>query len=164
MIKVGDVFEIPLSGNRKAYGQFVYKSKMGPLIKIFDIITSEKDASLQELENAEPLFPPVITGLYAAIRVGLWQKIGKLPVGDYSETKFVSSWWNDKTGEVYDWSLWDGTQFIGLGKKLPEQYKRLEYCIVWDPNNIVWRIENNEIPYPYGELIKFGSFTPRRND
>jgi len=125
MIRVGDVFVIPISGNRKAYGQYVFRSNMGPMIKVFDMITGENEASLEELENAKSLFPPVITGLNAAIKVGLWQKKGKLPVGDYSKTQFVSAWWNDKTGEVYHWSLWDGKQFIRLGKILPRNIKNL---------------------------------------
>jgi hypothetical protein len=164
MIKIGDVFVIPISGNRKAYGQYVCKSKSGPMIKVFNIITGEKEASLDELGIAGSLFPPVITGLNAAIRMGLWQKKGKLPVGDYSETQFISSWWDDKTGEVYHWSLWDGKQYIRLGKDLPEKYKELEYDVVWSPYDIVWRIENNEIPFPYGDMIKFGRFTPKRTD
>jgi hypothetical protein len=164
MIKVGDVFDIPLSGNRKAYGQFVFKSELGPMIKVFDIITFENDASLQEIEKAKSLFPPVITGLNAAIRLRLWRKIGKLPVGDYSDTKFISSLWNEKNGEVIHWSLWDGKQFIRLGKTLPKQYENLEYCIVWDPKNVVLRIENNEVPYPYGEMIKYGRFSPKKMD
>jgi hypothetical protein len=162
MIKVGDVFEIPLSDGRKAFGQYVYKSKLGSIIKIFDcIIGKEKHVNLCDIANTDSLFPPVITGLFAAIRTGLWQKIGKLPVGDYSATQFISSWWDGKTGEVYHWSLWDGSKFIRLGKILPEEYKNLEYCVVWNPSDIVWRIENFEIPYPYGDMIKYGKLIPR---
>jgi hypothetical protein len=164
LIRVGDVFEIPLTGNRKAYGQYVYKCELGPMIKIFDIINKDRDANLQDLMKAGSLFPPVITGLYAAIRVGLWQKIGKLPVEDYSDTKFILPRWDDKTGIVLYWSLWDGKKFFRLGKELPEKFKNLEMCGAWSPYDIIWRIENNEIPFPYGDMIKYGRFTPKTTD
>jgi hypothetical protein len=164
LIKVGDVFEISIIDNRKAYGQYVYKCKLGPMVKIFDILISEREVTLQELAKAGSLFPPIITGLYAAIKVGLWRKIGKLPVEDYSHTKYILPRWNDKTGIVLYWSLWDGMQFIRLGKDLPEKYKNLEICGVWSPYDVIWRIENNKIPFPYEDMIKFGRFTPKQTN
>jgi hypothetical protein len=161
MIRVGDVFEIPLSEGRTAYGQYIQKSKMGPIIKIFDILTTNENKSISSLTQAGSPFPPVITGLFAAIRTGMWKKVGKTPVIMEQTPQFISSLWNDKTGEVYSWSLWDGDKFTALGKDLPEKYKNYEYLVVWDPSDIVWRIETNEIPFPFGEMIKFGKFTPR---
>lgn len=68
MIRVGDLFEIPLSDGRKAYGQHIFKDKMGPLIQVFAIITYQNIVP-EQLKSAKPLFRPVITGLFAAIKV-----------------------------------------------------------------------------------------------
>ena len=46
--KVGDIFEIPLSNREKAYGQYLHYSKMGPLIQVFDLISSG-DAELDRV-------------------------------------------------------------------------------------------------------------------
>ena len=73
MIKVGDIIEIPLSDGRKAYGSYIYKDKMGPMIQVFDIITDQKIVP-ERLMEAKPLFRPIITGLFTAIRTGLWKK------------------------------------------------------------------------------------------
>jgi hypothetical protein len=105
-IRVGGVFEIPLSNDKRAYGQYVFKDqKMGPLIQVFNLITEEK-IGLDRLKNAQPLFPPVITGLFAAIRTGIWKVIGYMPVEEFAYPKFVSTFFNEKTGEARVWFLW----------------------------------------------------------
>ena len=39
MPKIGDIFEIPLKNEKKAYGQFVFNDiEQGPLIQVFDLI------------------------------------------------------------------------------------------------------------------------------
>jgi hypothetical protein len=88
MIKVGDVFEIPLSDGRRAFGQYIFKDKMGPMIQVFNIIT-EIEIPIEEIINSKPLFRPVITGLIAAIRIGLWKKIGHMPVKDFEYPNFI---------------------------------------------------------------------------
>jgi len=40
---------------------------MGPIIQVFDLI-SAGDVAIEEVISSKPLFPPVITGLYAAIK------------------------------------------------------------------------------------------------
>jgi hypothetical protein len=75
MTKIGNIFEIPLKGERKSYGQFVYKDmKQGPLIQVYDLIMKKEiSLNIDDLYDVKPLFPPVITGLGAAIRSGLWR-------------------------------------------------------------------------------------------
>jgi hypothetical protein len=157
-VKVGDVFEIPLSDGRKAYGQYVFlDQKMGPLVQIFDLIC-EDEIQLDQLKEAKPLFPPVITGLLAAIRTGLWRVIGHMPVEGFVYPNFVSTFYNDKTGQAGVWFLWDGKKSKRIGDKLPEKCKQLEFLVVWDPHDVVHRIETGEYPYPFGSLIKDNRF------
>jgi hypothetical protein len=161
MVKVGDLFEITLSNERCAIGHFVYRDKNnGPFIQVFNYIADKKDFNLEKAIQAKYIFPPVITGLGAAIRTGLWQIVGKKPVNDFVYPKFISTFWNDKTGEVTNWFLYDGSSYEKLGPILPVEYKNLEYLVVWSPYDINYRIETGEIPFPYGDLIKNNRFTP----
>ena len=125
-INLGDLFEIPLHTKKFAYGQYVEKSRMGPIIRIFDYISEESVRDMNLINRKNYLFPPIITGLYGAIRVGLWRKIGKFPIENYTHPLFILPRWNDQTGEVLDWSLWDGNIFFDLGMNLPQKYKELE--------------------------------------
>lgn len=150
-IKVGDIFEIPLSKGRRAYGQFVFKDqKMGPLIQIFDHVNGIDDPSdLEQLKKADLLFPPVITGLYAAIKTGFWRIIGYLPVESFVYPKFISAMYDSRTNRVGVWYMWDGEQSIPIGRQLSEEFKQLEQLVVWDPHDIVHRIETGENPLSY---------------
>jgi hypothetical protein len=144
-VRIGDIFEIPLPDGRRAYGQYVFKDKMGPLIQVFDLITPI-EISIEQLKNAGPLFPPVFTGLFAAIRTGLWKVIGQLPVATFSYQKFISTMYFSDTNQVGTWYLWDGERYTPIGRKLPKEYKHLEQLIVWDPNNLARRIETGKNP------------------
>ncbi|MDD5760084.1 MAG: Imm26 family immunity protein [Desulfobulbaceae bacterium] len=155
-----DVFEIPLSSGKRAYGQYVFMDKYGPMVQVFDLITEER-TPIDALRNAKPLFPPVITGLHAAIRAGLWEKIGKLPVENFSHPKFVTTLFNAKTGKAGIWSLYDGVESKRIGSTLPDELKELEFLMVWSPYDVVHRIETGEYPFPFRELIIHNMYTPR---
>jgi hypothetical protein len=149
--QIGDLFEIPLSDGRKAIGQYVYfDRKNGPLIRIFNFFAPlDQAVVLDRINTAELLFPPVITGLFAAIRTGIWRIIGHLPVDDFQQPCFVSAFYDERSGNYGTWYLWDGTDYVALGKELPEKYQKLERLVVWHPNNIVMRIETGDNPYEY---------------
>ena len=157
--KIGDIFEIPLSDGRRAYGQYLHYSKMGPIVRVFDLI-SEGDVTIEQIVTSQPLFPPVITGLFAAIKNKLWKIIGYRPVMNFVHSKFVSTLYNQQTGKAGIWFLWDGGRDIKIGSTLPSEYRGLEFLVVWNPQDIVDRIETGEIPFPYGDLIKNNKFTP----
>ena len=150
-IKVGDVFEIPLSKGRKAYGQYVFRDqKMGPLVQIFDHVYGIDDrVDLEQLGQAGLLFPPVITGLFAAIKTGLWEIIGRLPVENFVYPKFISAMYDSRRNRVGIWYVWDGAQSIPIGQQLSEEFKQLEQLVVWDPLDIVHRIETGDNPLSY---------------
>ncbi len=123
MVRVGDFFEIPLSNNRKAFGQFVYKElKNGPMIQVYDLIVQEDDPLQIDFLKLTPLFPPIITGLNAAIREGLWHKIGKYPINSFAYPLFISAHWSNLSKQVINWFLWNGENYIELGPELPEKY------------------------------------------
>ncbi len=152
--RIGDIIEIPLSHGRKAYAQYVfYDKRMGPLIQVFDLI-ADADIEIYQLRNAGPLFPPVITGLFAAVRQGMWKVVGRMRVDDFHYPGFVSTVYDAKTGKTGTWFLWDGERYHQLGAELPNEYQGLEFLVVWDPHDIVERIETGEYPEPYASLLR----------
>ena len=156
-IRVGDVFQIPLSDGRFAYGQYVYRdNRNGPIIRVFDVITEKEvefDEIRERLEHANLLFPPVITGVFAAVRTGLWKVIGHMSVDDFQYPNFVSVF-DEGYKPLGDWFLITEKDDIRLGKRLPDKYKNLEFLTVWSPYDIVHRIETGENSYE--EMIKKG--------
>ncbi len=160
---VGDIVRIPLTHGRWGYCQFVHADpKFGPLIQVFDLITDAPISAPEEVASAQPLFPPVITGLFAAVSRGGWTVIGQLPVKDFKYHGFVSTFYDQNSGRAAIWFLWDGSDSIRLGDRIPPQHRGKEYLVVWDPSDVAARIETGEYPFPYGDLLKYGYFVPRR--
>jgi hypothetical protein len=148
-VRVGDVFEIPLPDGRKAYGQYVYRDeRKGTLIQVFDLVV-QHEASLEEISNAGPLFPPVFTGLFAAIRTGLWRIVGHVEVEEFVYPEFISPLYDSKIGRVRRWYLWDGENYHDLGRQLPHELRNLEQLVVWDPNDVVHRVATGENPLDF---------------
>ena len=149
-IQIGDVFEMPLSDGRVAYGQYVFlDEKMGPLIRVFDLFTRGEvpwEQLVDQLQSAGLLFPPVITGLFAAIRAGFWKIIGHMPTGEFTYPGFISTM-HESYKQLSDWYLWDGKESVRLGRELPARYKHMEFLAGWDPHGVVHRIETGENPY-----------------
>ena len=74
--------------------------------------------------------------------------------------KFVSAIYDQKTGKVKIWYLWDERGYTKIGINLPEEFRTLEYLIVWAPQDVAIRIETGRYPFPYRELIQKNRFTP----
>src|SRR6266545_8183508 len=90
-VTVGDIFEIPLSDGRKAYAQYVFRDpKQGPLIQVFDYF-GESNFHMEDIRNAKPLFPPVITGIGAAVKTGLWKVVGHAKITNFVYPTFIAS-------------------------------------------------------------------------
>jgi len=69
MAKNGDLYEIYISDDLKAFAQYICKNKFGTMIVIFDYFTKgEVDISL--LKQSGFLFPPIYTPLTVAINSG----------------------------------------------------------------------------------------------
>lgn len=160
MLRIGDVVEIPLSDQRKAYAQYIIRDRMGPIIQVFKYIHIMRP-ELDLILNSGALFPPVITGLSAAVKTGFWKKIGSKKVEDICYPGYVSTLYDQKTGKATIWYYWDGKKSIRLGPDLPEEYKTKEYLMVWDPHDVVHRIETGEYLFPYKDLILYNTYTPR---
>ena len=147
-IRVGDIFEIPLLDGRRAYGQYVYRdSESGPIVQIFDLILKETESfKIEMISKSRPLFPPVITGLFAAIRTGEWKVVGHLDVEDFVYPLFLSPLRGRDPFSVKKWYLWDGKRYTELGEALPEKYNTLEMTGVWAPFDLAKRIETGNNP------------------
>lgn len=149
-LKIGDIVEIPLSTGHRAFCQYVYRDKMGPIVRVFDLILEQnEEITLERFQGAQLLFPPVITGLLAAVRTGLWKVIGRLPVLDFQYPNFISSLYNSQTGKYGNWYLWNGSEDILIGSELPPAYHHLERLVVWHPLSLAERIETGDNPYAY---------------
>lgn len=153
MYKIGTIVRIPLNDNRNAYCQYVHKDKMGPMIAVFELIITHP-INLNILLEADHLFPPIITGLFAAVRTKLWEKVGCLPVVNFEYRGFINPHYDFMSGEVIMWYFWNGDHYIKLGKKLPEEYKDRELLIGWNPYSVVERIETGKVSSAYEGLIK----------
>jgi hypothetical protein len=166
IVTVGDIFEIPLSGGRKAFGHYVHADKQwGPQIQIYDLIINESEEISPETLLEKPfLFPPVITGLVAMVRNGLWKVIGNFPRKDFKYQKFIHAPIDTITGKPGFWFLVGEKKRKKLGKKLPKRYKKLEFLTVWSPYDVVERIETGEVPFPYKDLIENNEFEPIKQD
>jgi len=155
--RIGDVFEIALSDGRMAYGQYVqWNELMGPAIWVFDYLpekTAEAGDILAAVGTAHILFGPVFTGLFAAIRTGLWRIVGHAEVRGLRPLRFLTVH-DENYVPLGPWGLWDGESTRSLGRDLPSQYKHLELLIGWHPDSIRRRIETGENPYE--RMIKAG--------
>ncbi len=162
--KIGDVFEIPLSDGRKAYGQYVFQNN-GPIIRIFNYFTSGvEQPSLQKIDTSDLIFPPVHVGLHGAIKQKVWKIIGELPTNDYIYKGFLNHsevlpMPKDRTDpvKIQSWALWNGEKYIELGEKLPKQYDDYESGAIYPPDMIVERIETGfdmfEYPKKYNRFL-----------
>lgn len=163
--RIGDLIKIPLTSGINAYAQYVFWDRnYGPLIQVFNFSNQENDQT-EEILTAGALFPPIITGLFSAIRSGMWEVIGNNPIKDFSYPNFLSSEYDEKTGKVKQWFMWNGDKWTKLGQTLPRKYKKLEYLIVWDPKNVEKRIEDGgEEPFPYKDLKELNMFNPKKGE
>lgn len=158
-VKIGDIFEIPISDNRKAFGQYVYfDQQQGPLIQIFDyILKDDEKVDLNKIVESKKLFPPIITGLFAAIRAKLWKVVGNKDIENFVYPGFVSTLRKPKTNEATIWFYWNGSESIRLGRELSKEYKEKEYLAIHSPYDIPERIETGKNPYE--EIIMTNKFS-----
>lgn len=162
-VKIGDIFEIPISEQRKAFGQLVFlDEKQGPLIQIFDLIADENEKFDPAQVVIYPLmFPPIISGVSRAVKKGNWKIIGNNPITEFIYPKFVSTLWDENSGKARVWFSWDGERYTKLGWELPKEDKSLEFLVVLNPLNVAKRIElGGEQLFPYKDLIEKNQYDP----
>jgi hypothetical protein len=137
--EIGDVLEMRLGDGRYAYAQYVFwDERKGPLVQVFSRVT-EQQAAVDELRGTEPMFPPVLVGLWHAVRTGRWKVVGSLPVENFRYPLFRTGIPN-KDGRVDVWWLRDGTTETRIGA-LPEEYRALELLMGWSPLLLEERIQ-----------------------
>lgn len=158
-VKIGDIFEIPLSNNRKAYGQYVYfDNKQGPLIQVFKHISDDDEiVDSDTILNSGSMFPPIIVGLFAAVKKTLWKVIDNRKIENFKYPGFISTIRNPKTNEATIWFFWDGNNWTKLGRTLEDKYKSKEFLAVYSPYDVPSRIETGKNPYE--ELINKATAT-----
>lgn len=148
-LRIGDIFEVPLSDGRKAYGQYVLADKKnGPMVRIFNLVTTN-NVPIEKLINLSLLFPPIFVGLKAAIKIGQWKVIGNSPVNDFNYPCFISAMYDSVNKKMGMWYLWNGAEYTPIGHKLPEEYKKFEQLVVWAPGDVEKRIETGINPIDY---------------
>jgi hypothetical protein len=147
-LKIGDIFEIPLSNNKKAYGQYIYLDFFGPLIRVFNLIVDvNKQVDIDVITSCKLLFPPVYTGVKAAIKNGMWSVIGNKEIHEFVFPGFVRTFQDLNTGDATIWFLWDGKNNVRIGKKLSDDMKKFEFLAIYSPDLIEKRIISKEKPY-----------------
>jgi len=167
-LQTGDIILIPLSNSQAALGQLVMldlrpDAPLNPLLRVVKGVYDLKDFDLDKIDLTDELFPPIITGVGGAVKTGYWYNVGNKPVDEFIFPKFVSTNYNQDTGEARGWWLNDGTGSYQIGKVLPDEYKKLEYRVVLSPADVAERIITGEVSWPYGDLIRYNKFTPKKD-
>jgi Immunity protein 26 len=156
LIKIGDVFEIPLSNGRVYYGQYVDNNK-GPIVRIFDYFTDKGEKpDLENIDTSKLLFPPVHVGIKDPIRAKMWNVVGRLPLDNYQFAGYLSNYTEVPTSpeegvRVKKWFFWNGEKSIDLGERLPDEYQRYEGGGVYSAGLIVERIETGFDMYAHAK-------------
>lgn len=164
MLKTGDVFLLPLNSNEAAIAQLVYynMAKGAPFNPLIQVVKGKypiNDFDLDKIDLTDKLFPPICTGIRAAVRIGLWKRIGHKSVDNFIYPKFVGTNYLFD-GKARGWWVSDDNGSVYLGEYLPEQYKELEYQVVLSPHDVIDRIITGKITFPFGELIENNFFIP----
>ena len=138
---VGDIILIPLPDKRTAYAHYVYKDKnFLHLIQIQNYFTKDGEHfDINLFIKAKQLFPPIFTVLNNGVKLEGWKVIGNQPVTNFKFPNFLNTAFYF-TGKAGKWYLYDGDKEIPIGKEVPAEYKKLEFCMVYAPDNIVKRI------------------------
>jgi len=163
--KVGDIYCIPLSNNRCAICQYVYDDRTGPMIRVLkQIFRKDQEINLNDLNPEELLFPPIITGLGAAINKMGWKRIGFLPIESFEYPCFVTAYYDFLSGKARRWFLWKENHEVELGNELPRKYIDCEYMMVWSPQDVVKRIETGWYFPKYKEMMEKNYFTIQKKE
>ena len=155
-IKLGDIFEIPLSDSRKVYAQYVDNNN-GPIIRVFNYFKDKNEEfEVKKLKTSDLLFPPVHVGIKDPIRSGMWKVVDNLPIKNYSFEGFLSVHTDlpaspDESVKVRNWFFWNGNEYVSLGNKLPHEYREFESNGVYSADLLLQRIETGFEIYEYAK-------------
>jgi len=145
IIKVGDVFSVPLDASTKRYFQYIANDQTQ---LDSDVIRAFK---LAHQINAKPDLSDVVSGevaFYAhliiklGIKMGLWEKVGSVPYDEEPNVLFKHSWdWGKPGIQIsHSWSVWRiNGDFQKVGK-LEGDFRNAEIGIVFSPPSIVDRM------------------------
>ena len=143
--KVGDIIEIPLGKGKYGYCQYMfYDKENGPLIQVYNLI-DDGNSTIETILKCKPLFPPMMTGIGAAVQKLNWEIIGQCEVENFNYPTFRST-----IGDFLDvnavWFLYDGSSEKRVSP-LPKNAWNYELGIVWSPYDVVDRILTGKHEY-----------------
>jgi hypothetical protein len=149
---VNDYYAVPLPDGRFGHLQYVHKDrKWGDFVQVLTVIMNQP-VGVEELINAKPLFPPVMTPVAVGIRVGGWVFLGnRVSPQEFQFPTFRSTisllLRRHEPGVYDDWWLWSGgsnCEFVG---RLRADQRGLEYQVWWPPQELARRIATGENEY-----------------
>lgn len=150
--KVHDYYAIPLPDGRYGYVRHLYHDPTwNDIVQVLSLITTDQSATLEQLVGAEQMFPPVLTSVAAAVRVGGWIFLGNHPFSGFEFPTFRGT--NSlllrryEPGVYDDWWLWSGGDIWKFVGRLDDEQRRLEYKVWWAPQNLAKRIATGENEY-----------------
>ena len=143
VLKIGDVFCIPLLDDKYAYCQYVYESaSKASMIRVSNKI-STKPMTVEELGDFnELLFEPVFAFLRDAVKDNNWFRIGNLNFNNFKIPTLKSCWYINETKQSVIFRLVNGNNFTIVDQVdiLDPLYKNLEYDSIYVGESIEFRI------------------------
>lgn len=158
--KIGDVFEVKTSKERKKYFQLIafdLTQLNSDVIRAFD-----KEYSLDEFPQLSEVVKDKIQ-FYAhcmtrsGVKLGFWEKVGRSDeIGEVGEIIFrgtedyATAPGDEPISISDDWYVWriGDDDFTEVGKLVGEN-RKAEIGLVFDPASIVHRMKTGEYPYSY---------------
>jgi hypothetical protein len=123
----------------------------GPLVQIHHC--PEHWVPSMGVPDCDPLFPPVLVGIWHATKTGRWPVIGRIPLECVERPSFLVT--NSFAGHQGEWWLDDGKKETLLGRQVPKEFQHLEVSVVWSAELLEDRIETGINPYSYEAFVAF---------
>lgn len=153
---LGDVFEVKLKNNSKAYFQYIGLDKSQLNSEVIRVFEPHFDCK-KEVEICDIVQFKVDFYVHVIIKNGekrrFWKKIGNMPLEiDFSAPYFRESpdFGNPDVKISSCWHIWKMNNEYDIVVRLNDEQKKYNYGGVFPPFLVVEQIENNgKYPYSY---------------
>lgn len=143
--KVGEVFSVSLDDNKLGYFQYLENDRtmlQSAVIRAFQGTFPQTDPqSLHEFVDLDTAFHAHVF-LQAGVTLGIWRKVGRIPLPDLSDVVYRASWdySNPEVIVSKNWYIWRANEpYLEVGR-LPAKYQSAEIGIVKAPQEIAARM------------------------
>ena len=155
-IKLGDIFEVKLTDNKKQYFQFIGNDTSmlnSSVIRAFKgkhprgTSFEAKQVIGDEIQFHAHVF------IRSGIKMALWSKVGNAAVADTDALLFRNSddYGNPQIKISNNWYIWKINEpFVYVGE-LKEKYRNAEIGVVVTPSDIVIRMQIERYDFVYPE-------------